>query len=549
MSLFDYLMRDTSKPMAQSNYVPVVPVNSPEANYRRQQLAARDQALNPYNVLRNSFTAANAPAAPGAPVTPGLPNAPMGAQPPSGLPSTLPPGMQEPQKFAFGGPVSSMLGGLGKSLLGGILGGGGGGLSNMFSNSNSGGNGLSNGSYWSSGNNGNSGDGGGLSGVLGGLFNGIKPMLPQLAGMAGGALGTFFGGPAGGMIGGSLGGSLGDALFGGNNQQQQQGQMQPGQSFGGQAGGALGNYMNQGLNQYLPSNFQNQNFGNIGSAAGEYFGGQFGHPNVGRMLGGLADQYMAPRMPQDLRNTRMGDFGTYAGNRFGNEIDSRMQGAGINPYYGGVPMAPDAGDLYSRAPGGSMGGYGGAGGGYSIPQAPNAGDIFNRAPGGFSGGYSRGGNSQPSEIPMAPTFNAGTPGGPSSRSFPMQEQSGRGALLSDIRNYRRPSYSAPANDGYSGYSSPQAPDSGDLFNRAPGAAMRSSMHPSAGNSIFNEFQQRASQPGMGLRPTETRATANYPANNGNSMMDMLRNSLSARRGALEPEDPYASRGYTVRGGY
>lgn len=316
-------------------------------------------------------------------------------------------------------------------------------------------------------------------------------MLPSLAGMAGGALGTFLGGPAGGMIGSSLGSSLGDSLFGGGSNQQnpQQNQMQPGQSYGGQFGNTMGNTIQQGFNQYMPSNFQGQTFGNLGSAAGEYFGGKLGHPNFGKIVGGMADHYLSQRMPQDLRNTRIGDFGNYAGNQLGQQIDNGMQRYGMNPYYGGVPMAPDAGDLYSRAPGGQMGN----GGGYNIPQAP----AF-----------------------AAPQMQNQRYGMPS-------PQSGRGAMLNDIRNYRRPVPNAfgGGNNMYAG--APEAPPF-DL--QMPG----SRSYRSSPGSMMDEYRQRIGGNNFGLKSRPSISQSFSSPEGG--MMGSLRDSMAQRRAMIEPED-------------
>jgi hypothetical protein len=75
--------------------------------------------------------------------------------------------------------------------------------------------------------------------------------------------------------------------------------------------------------------------------------------------------------------------------------------------------------------------------------------------------------------------------------------------------------------------------------------MRSSRHPSSRANMFSEFQQRAAQPGMGLRPTQTRAPDAYPAAGNDSMMDLLRSRMGDIRGAVAPND--YPRNYTVRG--
>src|SRR5207244_11226149 len=140
---------------------------------------------------------------------------------------------------------------------------------------------------------------------------------------------------------------------------------------------------------------------------------------------------------------------------------------------------------YSRAPGGysSSQSYG------NISEAPTLGDIYNS---GSCGGYYGSGNN--------------------SNSYQMQEpSSARNALMNDIRN-RRPSQQQPQ----SGYGNiPEAPALGEAFNRAPGSSSGygiQSGFSNRPNNIFSEFRQRASQPGMGLRPTQTRPSGAYPSN-------------------------------------
>jgi hypothetical protein len=203
----------------------------------------------------------------------------------------------------------------------------------------------------------------------------------------------------------------------------------------------------------------------------------------------------------------------YLGNQFGQQIDNGFQSRGMNPYstpnygssndygssFGNIPEAPPF-DLYNSSPSG----YG------NIPEAPPLGNIGGGSRGGYYGGGSR---------------NNGN-------SYPMQEpQNGRAALMNDIRNFRR----APSNQPQSGYGNiPEAPPF-DLYNSAP----------SSSPSLMSEFQNRASQPGMGLRPTQTRAPGAYPSEGGNSMMDLMRNRLGDIRRDVEPGD--YRRNYTVMG--
>jgi hypothetical protein len=398
--------------------------------------------------------------------------------------------------------MASFLGGLGQALLGGLggMGGGGGMLGSLFGGGAGGGSGSS-----MSGNTGGSSSGGGLGDAFGGILRTLAPI-------AGTALGTYFGGPAGGMIGGNLAGALSNSLFGGDSSQQQSQQQQgygPQQSYGNQFGTSMGNTLNQGFNQYIPQQLQGQNFSDIGGSLGGYLGGQFGHPNAGRMIGNLINPFLQNAMPQSMRGQQIGNFGGYLGQQAGQQVDQMMQNRGFNPSMGGGYSGRNQFDS------GMTEGYG------NIPEAPPLGDIYNSRP---SGGYGSRSNSN---------------------SYPMQEPSaGRSALLNDIRNFRR----SPSEQPQSGYGNiPEAPPF-DLYNSSParnssGFGIRSGV--SRPSSLFSEFTDRASQPNMGLRPTQTRASGAYPSSGNDSMMDMLRNRLGNIRRDVSPNE--FPRNYTVMG--
>lgn len=338
----------------------------------------------------------------------------------------------------------------------------------------------------------------------------------------------------GGMIGGNLAGGLASSLFGGGSSQQQPQQQTygPQQSYGNQLGSYMGNNLNKGFNQYMPQQLQGQTFGNAGGALGGYFGNKLGMGELGSAIGNSFNPYIQKYIPQNMRDVQMGNLGGYLGSQFGQGLDNGFMSRGMIPYQ--IPNYGNSmtGSSYSS---GNPSYYGG------VPEAPAAGDLYSRAPGGYSASQSYG------NVPAAPPLGNMYDRGSSFNSYQMQEPSqARNALLSDIRNFRR----NPSQQQQPFGNVPEAPPLGDLYSNLPSNSSRFGIQSGFSNrspaqNMLSEFRDRASQPGMGLRSAQTRTPSAYPSNEGNSMMDLLRNRLGNIRQSVEPND--YPRNYTVMG--
>lgn len=182
----------------------------------------------------------------------------------------------------------------------------------------------------------------------------VKQNLPMLGTMAGGAIG----GPMGAMAGQNITGMLQKFMGGGGGgddqqqQQQQQGQLAPAvmQQDPSQGGGGVssipgladimqryGNQFSGAVNNYLPEQFQNQDFGNIGQAGGDYLGDKMGNfadrfgmgdmaRRAGSYLGERANSYIQPHIPSYMQNMPMGDMGGFAQRGLGDWMNRRLGG-------------------------------------------------------------------------------------------------------------------------------------------------------------------------------------------------------------------------------
>jgi hypothetical protein len=193
---------------------------------------------------------------------------------------------------------------------------------------------------------------------LDGVFDAGKQFLGGIAPMAGRLIGARFGGPLGSALGGGLGDMVGNALSGSSSSQPSQppqfptprGPSMAGNPFGGQSSSPFGSSYQSPTSFPGYSNNQNPSQSQYGSNYGSNYGSSydqqpqnpfnnFGSNMGGRIQNGI-DRYMPPQYQFSTPNSLGSDFGNYMSNGI-DRSSSPLRGFGRT-------IGQGASDLYNR---------------------------------------------------------------------------------------------------------------------------------------------------------------------------------------------------------